>query len=538
MKNLKKISAGILLLSFVFATPLSADTLPIAGQTYTLAGSGVSSSATSFTLQSFKLPQTGQKIQTADLGDIFYVTLEPGTNRQEIVGCTIVTQNSNNTATLSNCGRGYSPINPYTASTTLRFTHGGGTQVVFSNPPQFQNQYTAKANDETITGSWSLPVPLSNTNPATKGYVDALVSGGSVVNSAVVVPGVAGETISVGQVLYLKQSDARWYKASIAIPEASSTVLGIAEGAGTSGVSISPGILLQGLDTNQLGLSAGLNYFLSSAAGTPGAATTTRYVGRARSSSSIYFDTFSSSANYPTLSGANAFTGTNTFTAPTVLSNIATSSAVATTTVGTPGVPILDIGKNTQIFTSSGTFAVPKGITKIYVRILGGGGSSGNDESGVHGTNGGGGAGGYVEGFFDVSATTSIGVIINSVSSGVGGTVFLSSMASSTGGARGSNSSAGPTSAAGGTGGVGHVLSTFAATTIVGAGAPGGSGSSITNGATFGGTGASSLFGGGGVGAISGAGTNAAGFGAGGGGSVGSSPGAGVGTNGLVQIIY
>lgn len=134
------------------------STLPIAGTTYNLSGSGVSSSATSITLQSLTIPQTGQPIIDADMSSTFYLTLEPGNKtRQEIVSCTTVTQNSGGTATLSGCSRGLSPITPYTASTTLSFVHAGGSQVIFSDPPQLFNLYPAKDNTETITGAWNFP---------------------------------------------------------------------------------------------------------------------------------------------------------------------------------------------------------------------------------------------------------------------------------------------------------------------------------------------------------------------------------------------
>ena len=133
--------------------------LPIAGSTYNLAGSGVSGSATSITLKTLTLVQTGQKLIDSDFSDLFFITLEPGNKRkQEIVACTTVTQNSGGDATLSGCSRGMSPITPYTASTTLQFTHGGGTQVIFSDPPQLFREFAAKGNTETITGLWSFDV--------------------------------------------------------------------------------------------------------------------------------------------------------------------------------------------------------------------------------------------------------------------------------------------------------------------------------------------------------------------------------------------
>lgn len=135
------------------------STLPIAGQTYTLSGSGVSSSASTIVLSSFSLPQNGYKIQDADLGDIFFLTLEPGNrSKQEIVSCTTSTQNINGTNSFTSCTRGLSPVSPYTASSTLQFAHAGGSQVIFSDPPQLFNLYTAKANNETIAGEWTYTI--------------------------------------------------------------------------------------------------------------------------------------------------------------------------------------------------------------------------------------------------------------------------------------------------------------------------------------------------------------------------------------------
>ena len=162
-------------------------TLPIAGSTYTLSGSGVSSSATSFTLSSFTIPQNGYEIQDSDISDTFYMTVEPGSKtRQEIVACTTVAQNSAGTATISGCSRGMSPISPYTASTTLQFAHSGGTQVILSDPPQLFEQYFTLDNDnQTISGVVNFSVnPILTTATSSlqainKAYADALAIAGA-----------------------------------------------------------------------------------------------------------------------------------------------------------------------------------------------------------------------------------------------------------------------------------------------------------------------------------------------------------------------
>jgi hypothetical protein len=58
---------------------------------------------------------------------------------------------------------------------------------------------------------------------------------------------------------------------------------------------------------------------------------------------------------------------------------------------------------NMAVFASSGTWAVPSGVTRVHVRAwgAGGGGASGGCNTGYGG--GGGGAGGYSEGFVDVT---------------------------------------------------------------------------------------------------------------------------------------
>jgi LysM repeat protein len=165
------------------------NSLPIAGNTYNLSGSGITKSATSITLQSLTIKQTGRLIVDADLPDTFYITAEPGSdNRQEIISCTTVTQNLGGTATLSGCSRGLLPFTPYTASTTYAFSHAGGTQVIFSDAPQLFNEYTAKSNAETINAVWtynSFPIiatstalPTTNGQFATKLYVDNVGAGG------------------------------------------------------------------------------------------------------------------------------------------------------------------------------------------------------------------------------------------------------------------------------------------------------------------------------------------------------------------------
>lgn len=222
------------------------DTLPIGGSTYNLSGSGVSSSATSLTLASLTLTQSGQKIRTSDLSSPFYITLEPGNRtRQEFVSCTTVSQNAS-TATLSGCVRGLSPITPYTASSTLQFSHAGGTQVIFSDPPQHFNAYYALANVSTSTNilwfSSTTPPRLDSTAAQHNGtYIASTSEFASIdyVNNTVL-SGAANGTESVKGISEF----------ATALEQASSTILG----------STAAGLVMQAryaTDTPTIGCAAG-----------------------------------------------------------------------------------------------------------------------------------------------------------------------------------------------------------------------------------------------------------------------------------------
>ncbi len=150
---------------------------PVGGKVYYIQGGGISTSATTITLTSFKTPVSNVPFSMADFGSIGYITLEPGSaSRQEFASFTGLTQNADGTATLTGVSRGLSPVTPYTASTTLQVQHPGGTTVVLSNSPGFYSQFAKLANDETVTGTWTFtnfPITASTT------YASETVAGAS-----------------------------------------------------------------------------------------------------------------------------------------------------------------------------------------------------------------------------------------------------------------------------------------------------------------------------------------------------------------------
>ena len=275
---------------------------PTGGGTYRLQSS-IGSTNTSITLSSFLEPVSGTPYTMALLNsDIQYGTIDPQTAYSEFISFTGITQNSDGTATLTGVTRGLGRSYPYTASSTFRQPHSGQAIFILSDPPELFNEYASKRNNETITGTFSFAsVPNTSTDPvsgddlARRSWVLSVVNGGAVTTSNLVVTATAGETVAAGNFVYLKAADGRWWKTDADDSTTTNNVmLGIAQGAGTAGNSISGGVLISGLDNNQSGLAAGTTYYLSNTAGAIGssAGTNSKIIGVGRTATSIYFDPY------------------------------------------------------------------------------------------------------------------------------------------------------------------------------------------------------------------------------------------------------
>ena len=374
---------------------------PTGGGTYRLQSS-IGSSDTTITLSSFKEPVSNIYYTMTYLNSsIEYATIEPQTSTKEFISFTGITQNSDGTATLTGVTRGLGFSYPYTASTTLQQAHPANAIFILSNPPQLTNQYANKNNDETISGAWTIGEPTAASGIATKNYVDTHVNGGTVSTDSVKVAGTAGETFATGTPVYLAKSDGLWYKAGTNISGAYDfSLIGIAQGAGSAAASISGGVLISGLDTTQVAMTTGNNIFVSSTPGATTTATTSIALGRARSSTGLYVDTHIGSAY---LHRPNTFTATTTI------------AATSSLTIGS--FSAYQIGKNSQIFgtttTGTSTFAIPSGITKLFVEVMGAGaGGRGCTGAGSGCRSNGGGGGGYANEVVDVTGTSSVQVFV------------------------------------------------------------------------------------------------------------------------------
>ena len=109
-----------------------------------------------------------------------------------------------------------------------------------------------------------------------------------------------------------------------------------------------------------------------------------------------------------------------------------------------------NIGTQGQVFTSSGTFTVPAGITAVKVTVIGGGGNGGT----VTGTGGGGGGGGGGVAIKYVTGLTPAGTVTVTVG-GIAGTSSFGTECSATGGATAATVTGTSATGAGGAGGAG-----------------------------------------------------------------------------------
>jgi hypothetical protein len=194
---------------------------------------------------------------------------------------------------------------------------------------------------------------------------------------------------------------------------------------------------------------------------------------------------------------------------------LSTSTLFATSSIASG--PIGMVGKNVQVFTSTGTstFAVPNGITKVWAMLCAGGGGGNSQRAG------GGGGGGCAEKIVDLTGTTTVQVFVGS--GGAGGILAAAGTWSTFGtngfyfyatpGAGGSGTSG--TTVSGGTGVNGDINY------------PGGyGGENIDLTTDKGGDGGDSHLGMGGAGTDNGTANNGLNYGGGGGGSSNSASGA------------
>ncbi len=144
----------------------------------------------------------------------------------------------------------------------------------------------------------------------TKTYVDSVVNGGTVsFQNQILATQTAGENLTAGNSVYLKESDQRWYNTDADLSATfAGTKRGIAVSTQTTGNTLS--ILIAGIQTGYVGLTAGAPYYASNTAGaiSTSAGTFTVFVGTALSTTTLLFDQYQ--RDIPTGAQKDALAGT------------------------------------------------------------------------------------------------------------------------------------------------------------------------------------------------------------------------------------
>ncbi len=235
--------------------------------------------------------------------------------------------------------------------------------------PQLLKHYVDTLEAQSIDGVKtfsSFPQKSGSTTPtqakelASKEYVDS-VAGGSANYDQNIIPGTAGETIAVGNLVYLKTDDGKWWKTDA---NTGGTVyevkFGFAQGAADADGAVN--ILIGGVDKNQSGLTPGAIYYASDTAGaiSSSAGTINRPIGQALTATTIILDPniqtlIRSSEKSAMVGTAGTPSGTNKFVTN---DDTATSGADKVLRLdGSGKLPALDGSQLTNVFKFGGTGA-------------------------------------------------------------------------------------------------------------------------------------------------------------------------------------
>lgn len=245
----------------------------------------------------------GEDLTSGDFGDLLYAVLRNDQNTViEIIELDPTTIANATTTGITINKRGLQfdgDLTTEVSANKLTWVKNETIVELGTNAPQLLNHTVRVIGAQTIAGIKtfsSLPAttagdPVADNDLARKAYIDAAVSGSFPVNR-IVVAGTAGATVAAGDLIYFDTTDDEW-KLCDADTAASveNVLLGIAQGAGTDGNAITNGVLIQGTDSNQSGLTVGDVMYASNTAGeiASSAGTTEVTVGIAKSATELYF---------------------------------------------------------------------------------------------------------------------------------------------------------------------------------------------------------------------------------------------------------
>lgn len=241
------------------------------------------------------------QLSSTDFGTQLFALLRNAANTKiEILEIDPATVTSAAAITILKRGLGYDGTQVTGTETQYAWVAGDTFVEIGSDSPQllalFVDQFASETIDGVKTFS-SLPAttagnPIAANDLARKGYVDSLLAGIASTVS-LIVSGTAGETLVAGNLVYLKAADGRWWKVDAdTAATVDNVILGIAQGAGSAAGAVTNGIMIQGIDANQSGLTPSTIYYASNTAGgvSSSVGTTEVTVGFAKSATELYFN--------------------------------------------------------------------------------------------------------------------------------------------------------------------------------------------------------------------------------------------------------
>lgn len=382
---------------------------------------GITSSATSLTLTSV-LVRGG-----STLSGYVCLTIDEGSAQAEFV-CGTASSTS-----VTGLTRGISPADGITEVAALQFSHRRGASAKITDFPLIQRLKAQNAGEGTYESVLSYApgvTPSGGDELVDVDYVTSVITGTSTLSyNKIVVSGTAGETVIAGSIVYLKASDSRWYLADNDLTETYvDQELGVAQGAGTSGNSISGGVLTYGLDSTQKSMTGGNFIFLSATAGATSTATTSQALGKAISATTMFFD--------PNIIDSSVYTS-RTFSGTTTFSGAVIGAAARA---------------STTVYTASTTWTKSSNLRFITIEVQGAGGAGGAVAAADANAGGGGGAGGYAYKTIAASLLPSTVAMAIGTAGTTTGTTTFAGFATSTGGLAGTAGTSG-LAGAGGAGG-------------------------------------------------------------------------------------
>lgn len=244
----------------------------------------------------------GVNLTSGDLGDVLYAVLRDQDNSVlEIMQLdpTTIANNSTTGITITRRGLKFNgDLTTEVPANKLVWVKNQTVVEIGTDVPQIFQNFVNFTDAQTIGGVktfTSLPAttagnPVAANDLARKAYVDA-VGTGSATYDQEIISGTAGETLVSGDLVYFKMSDQRWWKTDADASTTSIDVkIGLSQGSASAGASVN--VLTGGLAKNLTGLTAGTAYFVSGTAGAISSTrgTFTRFVGRAVSTTSMFFD--------------------------------------------------------------------------------------------------------------------------------------------------------------------------------------------------------------------------------------------------------